>query len=57
VLPLRSDTPQRRDCGRAACVNEIECHLAATPKAKLGILLGDRVLGDRGLTDRVMNVL
>ena len=38
-------------------LRELEVLEKVAANSKLNILLGDRVLGDRGLTDRVMNVL
>jgi hypothetical protein len=39
------------------CLRELEVLGKLAANAKLNIVLGDRVVGDRGLTDRVMNVL
>ena len=38
-------------------LRELEVLEKVAANSKLNILLGDRVLGDRGLTDRVVNVL
>ena len=38
-------------------LRELEVLEKVAANSKLNILLGDRIFGDRGLTDRVMNVL